>query len=152
MEKKYIILILLVIVGALVLIGSSFVINDKDHIKVENAKFKIPDGYSVIDVDNYYNLTNGKDSICIEKNVGNLDINSTLSNYKKIKQKENVSVEVSKFNVGSNTVYKVDSNNSGCHYWYDDNGKLYGFFTSKKSHDSDPLVVSLINSKSNSIF
>lgn len=138
----------------LLLIASCFMmISDKDHIKVENTKFKIPEGYNVTNADKYYNLTNGIDTICIEKNVGTLDVNSTIDNYLKNKKKENVSVKVSNFTVDNDIVYKVEIvNSSACHYWYEDNGKVYSMFTLNKNPNIDPLVVSLINSKSNLIF
>lgn len=152
LNKKIIIGILIIVL--LLLVSSSIMMfSDKDHIKVENTKFKIPEGYTVTNADKYYNLTNGIDSICIEKKVGNLDLNTTIDHYLKIKKEENISTQVSNFTVDNLIVYKVNTKNSGaCHYWYEDNGKVYSMFTLNKSPNIDPLVVSLINSKSNSIF
>lgn len=151
MEIKYIAGIL--IIAVLLLIGAGLIINDKDCIKIENTKFKIPDGYNVTDNGKVYNLTNGKDSICIEKKVGNLDINSTIDHYLKIKQKENASAKVSNLTADNILIYKVDIKNStSCHYWFEDNGKVYSIFTVNKSINTDPLVISLINSKSEFIF
>ena len=122
MNKKTIIILIFIV--SLVIIGY-FIVYEKNHVTIDGANFKIPDGYHVIDNDNTINITNNNNSISIAKKAtGN--INKSADYYINKKKNANISVQLSKMDINNKKVYQVTEDNpSVLHYWFEKNGKVY---------------------------
>ena len=152
MNKK---LIVIVVVIILLLVGICYFVYTANSIKVGNTYFAIPDGFTTIDNDDYVNLTNGHDYVCIVKNSSYSNLNQSIKAYSNLKMtKENVSVSISQHNVGNHIIYKSTSNKDPniLHYWVENNGKVYEFFSWSKDSNSEYLVNSLSQNMKSFIF
>ena len=146
MNKK-IIIVSVILVILIVCVG--FFIYSNNTVKVDNTYFSIPEGYSAFDNDGYFNITNGKEYMCIIKNVSHDDLNKSMNSYIKTKKSnENTTVSISNFSVNNYTIYKSVSNSNGhvYHYWFADDSKIYEFFTWSGDSNSDYIVSKLVMS------
>ena len=144
MDRNLIFIILGVIIIAVV--GCFILIHDSNNINVGGLNFKIPDNYTVIDENNNFNLTNGKDSIIINKKT-TTDINKTIKNYIKYKAKSKDKVQVSNYEISNTPVYKASVENSSiAHYWFEIDNKVYELYTWSAKPNNDFLIKDLITS------
>lgn len=139
------ILLIAIIIILLIFIGLNYIPSTQNQVKVMDTYFTIPEGYSVIEEDSYINLTNGNDSICIEKRPIT-NITQDISDYKYEKSKDNYTVQLSKFYVGDTIVHKsqLDNTTNTLHYWFKINNTRYSIFTWSGNSNSDKLVSELI--------
>ena len=143
MNKK---IIGIVVIIAILILG--FSIYTQNTIKVGNTYFAIPEGYTVVDEGDYYNLSSNINSICIVKKVHEENVKTLIDGYSHSKKSsENDSLEITKFNVDNYTVYKsVSSKNpKTLHYWLvKDEKTIYEFFTWSGDSNTDRIVTNLI--------
>ena len=141
MNKKLIVLIVI-----LIMLGIGFVIaNQSNQVNVDGVNFQVPDSYKAIDRKTSVNLTNGSDSIIILKNTSN-DINNTVKQYIKSKEKQNSTVKSSKLNVDDVDVYEVNVNKTITHYWFEKNNKVFEIYTWSTNPNTILVVNDLIKS------
>lgn len=138
MRKKIVVIILLL----LIVLGSFWMIYSPNHFKVRNAFFSIPSGFQAIDNEDFVNLTDGNDYICIIKENENEDLNKSIRNYVEIKQNDNISVEISNFTINEVEVFKSTETNGNNvnYYWFIKNNQLYKIFTLSGNSNTDNLV------------
>ena len=140
-----IIIILLLIIGFL--IYGEFNNNDK-QIKVGNAKFDLPEGYSVSGLNSAGDLkiTKNNDSIYFKEYKGN-NSKTYVDNYIKDREKANESVSSSQFKINNISIYKATNENSSSnHYWFSNKGKVYTIYSWDETENIDDIVSKLIKS------
>lgn len=151
MDKKYIKMGVIIILILLLIIGAYFIYNS-GYIKIGNNNFKIPEGYSIEENEKYINLTNGTDSICLNKVLGK-DIESSVNNYIKLKKSQNLKVNTENYSFNGNNIIKLYSLNETNteHYYFEENGLTYDIFTCNKNNNTALLVNELIQTKKSAI-
>ena len=142
MAKK----IIAIIIIAIILLTCAFFVYTHNTVKSGNTYFTIPDGYNAINEKDYINLTNGKDSIGIVKDVKYTNLKESIKSYTNSKKNDNISISSS--DVGGHTVFKSVSarDPNVVHYWVDCNGKINEFFSWSGDANSDKIVNELLES------
>lgn len=149
MDKKYILIILLVVI--LLAIGVTFYSGsfNQNKISVGNAEFTIPDGYhkGVNNQLNDLNLTNGYNSIFFAKYDGE-DVESSVDEMSAFIKNQNQTPYLTNFTVDNVLVHKLTiiNNTQYYRYWFVDNGVTYCIYTWDGNANTDNLVTDLIKS------
>lgn len=137
-----------ILIGMIILIGICCLIitTSSNQMSVDGVTFDIPDSYSVVEDNNKFNLTNGKNSIFIKKTTTN-DINKTIEDYIKSKEMMNNTFKVINLNIDDIDIYKVSVDNTTIsHYWFEKNNKVYEVYTWSANQNTDLIVSDLIKS------
>lgn len=145
-KYKYVLIILGVL---LIIIGGYYLMCNNNSVKVGNTYFPIPEGYSVIDTGKYYNFTSGNNSMCIRKDIES-NVKVSMDNYVKNKREiDNVTVEISNFDVNGVSAYKgtLKEDPRVQYYWFDTGGNVYIFYTWSANSNSDALAKMLFESR-----
>ena len=150
MDKKWIIIICVIILLVAGLIAFYSFSNQDNEIKVGSTKFQIPDGYHEVasNKDEVINLTNGTHEIFIGK-YNDININKHIKSYVDFNEKRNITVNISNFTVGKTLVYKSNLNNSSAvHYWFIKNKNTYDIYSWNYNPEMDSKTIKLIESSS----
>lgn len=147
MKKKSTFVILIIIV--LIIIGTftfSQLNNFENKIEVGNATFTLMEGFHKgTDYMGDVNITNGYDTLFLKELKSN-NITKNMEDYKILKEKENKTVNFSKFKVNNIEVYKSSSKTeiTTFHYWFEYKNKGYTIYTWSGNSNTDKIVSDLI--------
>lgn len=150
MDKKWIIIICVIILLAVGLIAFYSFSNQNNEISVASTKFQIPDGYHEVasNKDGVINLTNGTHEIFIGK-YNDINVNKHIKTYVDYNKKKNITTNISNFTVGKTVVYKSNLNNSSAvHYWFVKNKNTYDIYSWNHNSEIDSKTIKLIESSS----
>jgi len=148
MDKKWIAVIVIIILLVAGLIAFYSFSNQSNKVKVGSATFKTPDGYHVEDSKdkNVTNLTKGNKNIYI-KEYNDKNVKKYINSYVSQSKKNNKTVKISNFTVGKTTVYKSNlDNSSAVHYWFVKKNKTYTIYSRDKNPEIDSITIKLIES------
>lgn len=151
MDKKWIIIICIVILLVIGLIAYySFFTNQENTVKIGDTTFKLSNGYHKVasNNENITNLTNGTNNIYIEK-YDDPHMKKYIKSYVSFSEKNNRSVELSKFTVGDTLVYKSNLNTSDTvHYWFVKNNHTFTLYSWDQNPEIDSATIKIIESTS----
>lgn len=147
MEKKYSIILVIIVLIIIGLIGHVFLFNSQKTVDVGDTCFTLPDGYSIgnLNKDGDINITNGDSDIFInEYNDNNID--KHIDKYLASVNKTNYTFEYSNFTINNNSISRVDVEGKTVHYWFIINEKVYTIYSWNENDDLDSIVLGLIKS------
>lgn len=152
MNKKYVLMILIIVILILIigfLIYSPNFINQSKTINVGNSNFTMPEGYHMGEKNKFgaVSITNGSNSIFLLENEGT-DVQGYIHSYEKILMGKNETMNVTIFNIDNMEIYKAISlnNTNNIHYFFIKNNKTYDIYTWDGNSNMDSTVIKLIGS------
>ena len=146
MNKKWIIIICVIILLVVGLIAFYTISIHKSEINIGSTKFKMPNGYHEVSSNkgDVINLTNGTHGICIGK-YDDINVKKHIKSYIDYNKKKNITTNISNFTVGKTVVYKSQLNNStAVHYWFVKNRTTYDIYSWHYNPEFDSITIKLI--------
>lgn len=150
MNKKWIVIICIIILLVVGFIAFSNFTNHETEVKIGDATFKIPDGYHISKSENNktINLTNGKNDIYIYK-YNDKNVKKHVNSYINKTEQNNKTVKISNFTVGKTLVYKTNINRSNTvHFWFVKNNATYEIYSWDKNPQIDSIATKMIETVS----
>jgi len=153
MNIKYVLGVLVVIL----LLGNIFFIyemqnsnqsmnNDNNWTVINNKLIKLPENYSLENMSNQVNISNGSDVINIFKITGS-DMDSAIDKYVNTFN-ENYTIKTEDFDtsVPCKKTNAINNNSAVTKYWFKIDNDVYQIQTSKNDANVDNIVREMINS------
>lgn len=149
MNKKLVLIIIIVVLFAVGFIMYSSESNSGDYVKIGKSNFIMPEGFYQGQLNNLgsINLTNGSNSIFISYN-NNTNMEKEVNNLKDYFEGVNSSSNIIQYNIGDVPVYKLEvvDNSKSSFYWFEHNGEVYNIYNWDGIPNMDLMFEELVRS------